>query len=1012
MELTRRQFLILSGAVGGTLALSRLGLDLAPVKAFAEDSKALRLKTAKQFTTICPYCGVGCGILCFTDETQKKIVNTEGDPDNPINEGALCAKGAALYQTSSNNQARAQKVLYRAPGSDKWEAKSWDWALSEIAKRVKATRDKYFVEKNDKGQVVNRVEAIAHIGSAALDNEELWPLQAMMRALGLIFIEHQARVCHSSTVPALAESFGRGAMTNHWIDIRNSDCVLAMGANPAANHPLSMKWVQKAKDHGAKLISVDPRFTQTSSKADVYASMRAGTDIAFLGGMIKYIVDNKKYFAEYVTKYTNASFVVGDNYDFSDGLFSGYIKEERQYDKSKWAFKKDEKKNIIKDETLQNPRCVFQLLAKHYSRYTPEKVSEITGTPVEDLLKVYETYSATGTKDKAGTIMYAMGWTQHTVGVQNIRTMAIIQLLLGNIGIAGGGVNAMRGESNVQGSTDHGLLFHILPGYLKTPRSTQKTLKEYNQQSTPTKSDPRSVNWWSNFPKYSVSYLKAMWGDSAKPDNDFGYAWLPKLDPGQDCSWLNLFDAMYKGNIKGFFAWGQNPACSGANANKVRQALAKLDWLVSVNIFESETGSFWKGPGMDPKKINTEVFMLPCACSVEKEGSITNSGRWAQWRYAASPAPGDAKPDGDILFELMKKIKELYKNGGKFTYPILNLKWDFSDSKGHFDAHKSAKLINGFFTKDVEVQGKKFKAGDLVPGFPLLRADGSTASGNWLYTGSYTSDGNNMARRKKDDPTGLGLYLQWSWSWPLNRRILYNRASTDADGKPWNPKRAILSWVEGKWVGDIPDGPAPPLNDAKDGKLPFIMTAEGYGRLYGPGLSDGPFPEHYEPLECPLPKNPLSSQYNNPAIKVFSGDMDKHVTCDPRFPFVATTFRLTEHWQTGIMTRWQPWLVEAQPQMFVELSEELAKMRGIKNGEMVKISSARGELSGVAIVTQRFRPLKLGNTIVHQVGMPWCYGWVVPKEGGESANLLTPNVGDANTMIPETKAFMVNVTKA
>ncbi len=1012
MVVTRRQFLVLTGGVGAGLALSSLGLNLGPVKAFADELKVNKLKNAKPSTTICPYCGVGCGLICSTDVKGGRIINIEGDPDHPINEGALCAKGAALFQTSANNPERLKKVLYRAPGSDKWEEKSWEWALSEIAKRVKATRDQYFVEKNDKGQVVNRVEAIAHVGSAAMDNEELWPLQAMMRALGLVYVEHQARLCHSSTVPALAESFGRGAMTNHWIDLRNSDCILVMGSNAAANHPISMKWVMKAKEKGAKLISVDPRFTQTSARADYYAPMRSGTDIAFLGGMIKYIIEKRKYFKDYVVNYTNASFIVGEKYDFNDGLFSGYNKEKRSYDKSTWAYKKDEKGNILRDESLRNPRCVFQLLLKHYSRYTPEKVSEITGTPVPDLLKVYEMYSETGTKDKAGTIMYAMGWTQHTVGVQNIRTMSIIQLLLGNIGIAGGGVNAMRGESNVQGSTDHALLFHILPGYLKVPNATQLTLKDYNEQCTPKSTDPRSVNWWSNYPKYSVSFLKAMWGDKASPDNDFAYGWLPKLDPGQDCSWLNLFEAMYDGKIKGFFAWGQNPACSGANANKVRKALAKLDWLVNVNIFDNESGSFWKGPGMDPKQIKTEVFMLPCACSVEKEGSITNSGRWAQWRYAAAPPPGDAKPDGDILFQLMRKIQDLYKAGGKFPDPIVNLKWDYADAKGHFDPHKAAKEINGYFLKDVEVQGKKFKKGDLVPMFPLLQADGSTSCGNWLYCQSYNADGNNMACRKKDDPTGLGLYPQWSWCWPLNRRILYNRASVDKNGAPLNPKRPVLAWSEGKWVGDVPDGPAPPLSDEKNGKYPFIMTAEGFGRLFGPGLGDGPFPEHYEPLECPLPKNLLSGQYNNPVIKIFHGEMDKHLSCDPKFPFVATTFRLTEHWQTGIMTRWQPWLIEAQPQMFVELSEELAKMRGISNGEKVKVSSARGELECVAVVTRRFRPLKMGDLTVHQVGMPWCFGWIVPKNGGDSSNLLTPSVGDANTMIPESKAFMVNVTKA
>jgi formate dehydrogenase major subunit len=801
-------------------------------------------------------------------------------------------------------------------------------------------------------------------------------------------------------------------MTNHWIDLKNSDCILVMGSNAAENHPISMKWVLRAKDKGAVLISVDPRFTRTSARADIYAPLRSGTDIAFLGGMIKYILDNNKCFPEYVANYTNGSAIVGDKYSFSDGLFSGYNPKARSYDKSTWALKKDDKGKLVRDETLQNPRCVLQLLKQHYSRYTPEKVSAITGTPVTDLLKVYETYASTGTKDRAGTIMYAMGWTQHTVGVQNIRAMAIIQLLLGNIGIAGGGVNALRGESNVQGSTDHAILFHLLPGYLGAPTASLVTLDAYNKAKTPKTADPQSANWWQNFPKYSVSLLKSFWGDKATKENDFGYSWLPKLDVGQNCSWLNLFDQMYAGTIKGFFAWGQNPACSGANANKVRRALAKLDWLVNLNIFDNETGSFWKGPGMDPKSIKTEVFMLPCAASVEKEGSITNSGRWAQWRYKAANPPGQARPDGDIMIELMDKIKKLYKKGGKFPEPILNLKWDYTDQKGHFDAHKVAKEINGYFQEDVKIKDKQFKKGDLVPSFAFLQADGSTSSGNWLFCQSYNAAGNNMARRKKDDPTGLGLFSQWAWCWPVNRRVIYNRASVDLDGKPWNSKRPLIKWEGGKWVGDVPDGGWPPMSNKEKTKLPFIMKPNGLAHIFGLGLKDGPFPEHYEPLECPVPKNAMSSQFTNPTIKIFSGEMDKHLTCDPRFPFVATTYRVTEHWQTGVMTRWQPWLIEAEPQLFVELSHELANMRGIKNGEKVKVSSVRGEVECVAMVTTRFQPFKLGDVTVHQVGMPWCFGWVVPKDGGESANLLTPNVGDPNTMIPESKAFMVNVTKA
>jgi len=811
-------------------------------------------------------------------------------------------------------------------------------------------------------------------------------------------------------------------MTNHWIDIKNSDCILIMGSNAAENHPISFKWVTEAMKRGTKLISVDPRFTRTSSKADFYTALRSGTDIAFLGGMIKYIIDNNKYFKEYVAEYTNAAFIVADTFDFQDGLFSGYDPKARKYDKKKWALVKDEKGVPKKDRSLQDPRCVLQLLKKHYSRYDLDTVSAVTGTPKEDLLKVYELYSATGEKGKAGTIMYAMGWTQHTVGVQNIRTMAMIQLLLGNMGVAGGGVNALRGESNVQGSTDHCILFHIWPGYLKTPRASDATLAGYNAKYTPKTNDPLSANWWGNYPKYSVSLLKSFFGEKATKENEFGYSWLPKLEDGKSYSWLDLFDAMYRGEFTGFFSWGQNPAASGANANKTRAAMAKVDWMVNVNLFDNETCSFWKGPGMDPKKIKTEVFFLPCAASVEKEGSITNSGRWMQWRYKAAEPPGDAKGDGDILIELFKKIRYLYKQDKQavFPEPIVNLKLDYT-THGEFDPHKMAKEINGYFLKDVTIKDKSFKKGDLVPSFAFLQADGSTSSANWLYCNSYTSKG-NMAARRTREKSGIGLNLEWSWCWPVNRRIIYNRASVDKYGKPWDTEHPVIQWDpkasggKGGWVGDVPDGGWPPMLNA-DGtansktKYPFIMKPEGHAHIFGPGLADGPFPEHYEPLECPIKKNMFSGQLVNPTAPVYGTDKDIYRTCDPRYPFVGTTYRVCEHWQTGVMTRWQPWLLEAEPQLFVEMSEELAKMKGIKNGEKVIVESARGQVKAVAMVTLRFRPFKIMGSMVHQVGLPWHFGWVYPADGGDSANLLTPSTGDPNTRIPETKAFMVNVKK-
>ena len=810
-------------------------------------------------------------------------------------------------------------------------------------------------------------------------------------------------------------------MTNHWIDLQHSNCILIMGSNAAEHHPIAFKWILRAKEKtGAKIIHVDPRFTRTSARCDYHVSLRSGTDIAFLGGMINYILTNEKYFRDYVVNYTNAPFIVSRDFGFDDGLFTGYDKNAKKYSKDTWTFEKDAAGIPLKDPTLRDPRCVFQLLKKHYSRYTPDMVSSITGVSTDDLMKVYQDYTTTGAGDRAGTICYALGWTHHTTGTQNIRTMAIVQLLLGNMGVCGGGINALRGEPNVQGSTDHCILYNLLPGYLKMPSASMDTLDKYLTTYTPVTHDPHSPNYYRHYPQFYVSFLKSLFGNRATRENEFGYSWMPKLDDGVPYSLMHLFDAMYKGTVKGLFSVGTDPAVSSPNANKVRKALTKLDWLVSANIFDNETCSFWKGPGMDPSKIKTECFLLPASASMEKEGSQTNSGRWIQWKYEAAEAPGEAIPVGEIMIKIMQAVKRLYAlEGGVHPDAILNLKWDYTDLNGRFSALKTAKEINGYFLEDTVVEGtgngskQVFKKGQLVPTFGLLRDDGTTSGGNWLMAGSFGTHGENkMARRGKDDPTGLGLYPNWSFAWPVNRRILYNRASCDIYGRPYNPGKKLLEWTGTRWVGDVPDGPWPPQADPREGKYPFIMKPDGVASIFGPGMAEGPFSEHYEPLEGPLSKNPLSGQLNNPAIHPFDSDMDKVAkSAGKEFPLVCTTYSCTEHWCSGALTRWQAWLLEMQPEAYVEISENLAKEKGIKNGERVTVSSARGSVQCVAMVTKRFRPFQVAGKTVHQVGLPFNYGWLFPEDGGDSCNLLTPSVGDANTSCPEYKAFMVNVTK-
>jgi len=798
-------------------------------------------------------------------------------------------------------------------------------------------------------------------------------------------------------------------MTNHWIDLRNADVIFTIGCNPAENHPISFKWIEQAIDNGAKLISVDPRFTRTSSKSDVYAQIRPGSDIAFLGGLINHALQHDLIHYDYVRDYTNASFIVQESFDFKDGMFCSFDDQEHTYDPKAWAYAVGGDGKPLRDRTLKDPRCVYQLLKKHFSRYDADTVCSITGTKKEDYLEVAELYCSTGRADRAGTILYAMGITQSTHGSQNVRAIAMLQLLLGNIGIAGGGVNALRGESNVQGSTDYALLYHILPGYLKSPEYNNVDLKAYNEKWTPTTKDSKSANWWGNTPKYMTSLLKAWYGEHATAENDFCYDYLPKRMGNY--SYVKILEKMGKGEIEGLVCMGMNPAVGGPDSNSAREALGKLKWLVTADLWETETSIFWTRPGVDPKTIDTEVFMLPAASSIEKEGSISNSGRWAQWRYQAIKPVGESKSDLEIIDQFVRRLKALYaQEGGALPEALTRLNWEYGH--GHEpDVHLVAKEINGYFTKDVTIKEKdkvlEFKKGDQVPGFKYLQADGSTVSGNWLYSGSYTQAGNQMARRDPVDPTGLGMFPKWSWCWPVNRRILYNRASVDVNGVPFNPERKVIAWdsAEKKWKGDVPDGPWPPMANDKEGRYPFIMIPEGFGRLYAAVMKDGPFPEHYEPFESPA-HNLLSPVQNNPVVQ-----KPQNVTTDTaKYPYVGTTYRVTEHWQAGAMTRSLPWLVELVPDMFVEISETLASQKGIKNGDTVTVTSERGKISARALVTARLKPFHVDGKEIEQVGMPWHFGYA-GLATGDSGNVLTPTVGCANTGIPEYKAFLCNIEK-
>ncbi len=810
-------------------------------------------------------------------------------------------------------------------------------------------------------------------------------------------------------------------MTNHWNDIANSDCVMIIGCNPAENHPVSFKWITKAMDQGAKLIVVDPRFTRSASKANQYVRLRPGTDIALMAGLINYIVQNNLYHKDYVANYTNAAFLVNKDFSFHDGLFSGFQKDKRSYDPATWSYEVDAEKKPLTDPTLTNPQCVFQIMKQFYSRYTPELVEQVTGVPKKQFLAMAATFGATGAPGKAGTLMYAMGGTQHTTGVEIIRSYTIVQQLLGNMGVPGGGINALRGESNVQGSTDMAILFHILPGYLPVPSEAKTpTLKDYIA-TTP------KAGYWKNRPKFFVSLLKAFWGEAATPANDFAYDYLPKVGKGYQNSGLLLDSAVRVhggGRRQGPDGLGHEPGDEFPKPAQAYEALAKLEWLAAFDLWETDTSVFWKRPGAKTKDIKTEVFLFPVADSMEKEGSVSNSGRWLQWRYQAVKAHGDAKSDLWYANRLGLELKKLYKADPKAVCPdpIVKLNWNYGDDP---DVHLVAKEINGYTVADKKQ----------VANFTKLTDDGATACGNWIYSGSYPGPdkkNNLMARRDKKDPSGLGVYPNWSWAWPVNRRIIYNRCSVDPQGQPWNKDKALFKWdpVAKTWAKfDVPDfgwingktkEQIPPEVSAK---TPFIMLPEGKSRIFVPGgaCKEGPLPEHYEALECPY-VNPVSSQQSNPVMKIWKSELDRVAqVCDPKYPIIATTFRVTEHWQAGAMTRNLTWQAEMMPEMFVEMSPSLAKAKGIKAGDWVRVKSVRGEVKARADVTPRVAPFTCGKppmqNTVELVALPWHFGFAGLITGGPdrkqnyAANQLAPMVGDANTMIPEYKVFLVDVHK-
>jgi formate dehydrogenase major subunit len=898
-------------------------------------------------------------------------------------------------------------------------------------------------------------------------------------------------------------------MTNGYTDIKNTDMMLIMGGNPAENHPCGFKWAIEAKRiRNAKMIVVDPRFTRTAATADLFLQIRAGADIAFLGGLINYAIAGDRLAKDYLVNYTNASFIVKEGFKLpEDGLYSGFNPTTQVYDKSTWNYEEGGNvtgqavaapaspasqtsqaaspaaakpaagsgsagapghdaaapgatgkggggeapkgfypteavvggkgsagappatlpPNVAYDLSLQHPRCVFQLLKRQYSRYTPEMVERVAGIPKAQFLKAADLFTSVrknGDMKKVATIIYAVGWTQHTFGSQIIRTAAILQLLLGNVGRAGGGVNALRGHSNIQGATDMAGIFDNLPGYLKVPAPADTDFAAYAKRITPTSAKPpewESFNYWSNTPKFAVSFLKAMYGDAATQDKDWAFHYLPKVD--RNYSWVQIWDSMYRGKVKGMFAFGMNGVAIGPDSQKNIDALKKADWLVVGEIYPDETSEFWMSPGItkdEMRNIKTTVYRLPCAGFAEKDGSMTNSSRWLQWKNVALPPPGQARLDQDIVAQIFLKVRDLYRReGGKFPDPILNLTWAYTDPL-HPSLSELAKEINGKALADLEdpKTGQQIKAGQQLPGFAWLKDDGTTACGNWLYSGSWTEAGPQLARRGTEDPSGLGIYPNWAWSWPANRRVMYNRASCDPAGKPWDPERRQVWWSEAaqKWIGnDVPDFKPDSRPDEHMG--PFIMNADGVGRLFAPLalFADGPFPEHYEPIESPVANAFHPQQSTNPVVKKFNTEADKYAETGGELNVICTTYRLTEHYH--YWTKNNPVNVQLIPEPFVEMPVELAAELGVQGGDKVKVTSARSFYIAKAFVTRRIKPMLIDGKKIYQIGIPIHQGYrgIAEDEGRNEktlVNRLSPTVFDPNAYTPEFKGFLVKVEKA
>ncbi|MEU7042136.1 formate dehydrogenase [Streptomyces varsoviensis] len=1027
--------------------------------AMSPRSAALRARTSaadRVVKSVCPYCAVGCGQQIYVRD--ERVTQIEGDPDSPVSRGRLCPKGSATLQLTTGDSRRHQ-VLYRRPYASDWEPLDLDTAMGMIAERVVATRRETW-EWEREGRRVARTLGIASLGGATLDNEENYLIKKLLTGLGVVQVENQARVCHSSTVAGLGTSFGRGGATTFMQDLQHADCIVIEGSNFAEAHPVGFQWVMEAKARGARIIHVDPRFTRTSALSDLHVPIRAGSDIAFLGGIINHVLTEEKDFREYVLAYTNAATLVGEDFrdtEDLDGVFSGFDAEQGTYDPESWQYQgaevqapagdveqlHDERLRNARatgdpaghaethgsggpqadaqapgDPTLSHPRCVYQILKRHYARYTPELVEQVCGVPRETFRQVCDALTENSGRERTSAFVYAVGWTQHTVGSQYIRAASVLQLLLGNIGRPGGGIQALRGHASIQGSSDIPTLFNLLPGYLPMPHA--HTHEDLDAFVTASRTDK---GFWGDMRAYFVSLLKSYYGDAATPENDFCFDHLPRLTGSH--STYDTVLAQLNGECKGYFLMGENPAVGSANTRLQRLGMAALDWLVVRDFSLIESATWWRdGPEIETGElrtgdIGTEVFFLPAAAHTEKSGSFTNTNRWLQWHHAAVEPRGDARSDLWFMYHLGRRVKALLASSDDpMDRMVQDLTWDYPVEGALEEPVAEAVLA--------EINGHGPDGAPLAA-YTELKDDGSTRCGCWIYCGVY-ADGVNQAARRTPHTEQDWVAARWAWAWPANRRILYNRASAAPDGAPWSERKAYVWWNgdDGRWTGhDVPDfvpdrppGHVPPKDatgpDALRGDDAFIMQADGKGWLYAPaGLLDGPLPTHYEPQDSPFPNLLHPAWRRSPTRRLYPTDGNRyHPSGDEPgadvFPYVLTTYRLTEHFTAGGMSRWTPYLAELQPELFCEVAPGLAAERGLEHAGWATIVTARNAIEARVLVTDRLKPLTVHGRTVHQIGLPFHWG---PNGTvtGDAANELVAIALDPNSHIQEDKALTADI---